>query len=178
MTPKEINTAFKAFLDRFSAVPGIPNVPTFLGFPNRSSMPPGKEFTVFTKILEVPKSFGTDYFAVKDGVGIWTATTLYWITYQVDFYGKVGQQRRQNVKTVFASGIGPDFFRRYANSLGGIGLIRASDSRGATETDGTSEYATRFITDFTLSVRLAAHVEQDWLEKLEIDIMGVKENAY
>lgn len=179
MTPQELNIAFRALLMKFSAINGQPAPPTFLGNINNASLPNTTEYTVFTKILEVQRSFNAEYFEVTTNdqgveVGHWITAGLFFITYQVDWYGAMGQQRRQHFNSAFNSGKAAEFLQQFADRWGGIGTVKGARSINATEPDGTGDYAERFISEYTLTVNLPEHDEWDWAEELKITIRGVQ----
>lgn len=179
MTPKILNTAFKGFLEKFSGLPGVVDCPVFLGYPNKSSKPAGREFLVFSKLFKHPRSWGSDDFTYDPMTredGVWTASALYYITYQVDSYGTMGETRLEQLRTAFNSGLGAAYFKQAKDDYNrrGLGVVRTGDIRDSTEKDGTPEYAPRCFTEFVVAARLTAHTEQDWLDVLTITLKGVQ----
>lgn len=176
MTPKELRTIFRGFLLRYS---GLPEDLVFRGNQSRTAMPSGETFLVFTEIMKVPVSVGTEFFDValgekpEEDVGTWTVSPLHHITFQVDAWGDDGCQVLDRLKVLFKSGVGAEYFAKLRKGpLDGVGVVSARAWMGTTTTDGTPEYATRATCDFVLSARLTESVDQDWAEHLDIRLNG------
>lgn len=176
MFPSQLNTMFRAFLLYATkmdpskvylgnAIDGVP-------------LPATESFLVFTELFATPKATSFEAFDVELGetpaedIGTWQVGQLHHVTYQVDAWGREGIDALSKAKTIFTSGIGAEFFKRYLDVYGGVGIVSAKMWNNTTTANETPNYEERRTCDFILAVRLVAAVEWDWAERLEIDING------
>ncbi len=171
MTTTELNKALRGFLAAFC--PGVEERDIIKGFPNAASLPKKRTYIVFSVAKSVPKSVGTDFFTTEPdstSPGVWTTAELNFVTYRVDIYGPRSDAHLDCLKAAFRSGLAGEFFGRYRDSLGGIGLVGVADAANATRPDGTSEYALAQSLELTVAVRFTASMAQDWTDRLTISL--------
>lgn len=175
MTIVELNKAIRSFLAEFC--PSIEGRDIIKGDRNRTSLPNNRAYIVFTPLSKKPVSVGTDFFDSDPNTtdpGTWTANELNLATYQVDIYGPESGQMMATLKTAYRSGLGAEYFKRFKDALGGVGLVNVTAVGNATEPDGTSEYAIRHIAELTVAVRFTASMTQEWTDNLTITIRGAQ----
>ena len=187
MTNEDVDSAvFDFIVANHAAPPEIPalekdgEILIYRGF-GESSPPATTDYIVFTRTSDLQleltmEDFQSNFETREDGT--LTIAPLRQFYYQVDSYGKHSADRGIRLRSIFNSGKGPEFFRKYHNKYGGIGVIRAGGGDNITEVDGTGKYASRWSFDLSLAARITTVVSQDWLDKLSIKIKGVKPNAY
>lgn len=188
MNFKDVENAMFDFLEAFHASPpAIPELrdaegewQIFKGGQNGNVRPSGTDYLIFTATSQEPlewnfENFETDLNTLDDGT--LTIAPMYKIYFQVDSWGKYGKERAMRLNHIFNSGKGQEFFRDYWDRYGGIGVVKTRAGNNTTEVDGTNKYASCWTGDYAVTARLTTPVPQDWLDRLRIEIRGVKYGA-
>lgn len=177
MTNEEITRAVDDFIRTYApAPPTIPVCPIRRGGQNNNSLPDDSDFIIYTLVSERPVERVLDDFQTNPETeedGTLTTGHLHYLTYQVDCYGEHSQERIRRLTLIFRGAKGPEFFEKYYDKWGGIGVVSSGQPVNTNTIDGTSNYTGRWTAELTVCATLTVPLPQDWLKELDITLKGV-----
>lgn len=174
MTHDRLEEIFYSFLVSFSAdPPALEACEVCRGWANLTSDPPVRDYVVFARLRSEARgrnleSFESDPGSRADGHLVVMEHAL--VTYHVETRGPTAAARLDRLRACFQSHKGPEFFEQFRDKLGGVGVAGAKIIADATKPDATTNYSERAAGEFTVSARFVARFDQDWTDRLDIDL--------
>lgn len=158
-----------------SAPPAIPPCEVCRGYANGVPDPQVEDYIVYTRAMSTPRSRGLETFdcdeANRDD-GTLTVLEHANVAYRIDSCGRYAIQRMDRLRTAFSGSKGAEFFSRFADRFGGVGVVSCRMIADASAPDATMDYSIRASGEFVVAVRFVAEFGQDWAERLDIRLRG------